>query len=207
MRRNLIAAGLVLVAFATANVGEDYNSPEWKDEIARGYLPYRKLTVDDFPVSDQDHSTHWMHTECFFHYQLKAKWTEMNGEIYAEVTQFRVRSGFDQNKSWRKPGVNDAPDLLKHEQGHLDISELHANEFRAMPLPTVKAATSQLAIDGLKAKVQTACEKYLREAQAEQDQYDRETNHGLNTTQQKLWNKALERRLGDARITYWDKAG
>jgi hypothetical protein len=207
MRRNIIAACLALATLAGAVTVDEYSSPEWKEEIAKGFLPYRKLTMDDFPVDDQVSSSHWMHTEGFFHYEYKASWTESRGEATAKITQLTVRSGFNQKKSWKRGSVS-TDVLLEHEQGHLDISELHANAIRFLsPMPVGRGYTGQAAMDDLKAKLKAVCDKNIRDSQAEQDRYDTETNHGADKAKQKIWSAGLRRQLDEARITYWDKAG
>jgi len=136
MRRNWIAATLAIVALAAPIAGDNYNSPEWKDEIAHGFLPYRKLTFDDFPIANGVPTPHLMHTEGFLHYSYRATWTSDGQTATARVSQISIRSGFDQNKSWQQSGITESKALLAHEQGHLDISELHAYDFRKAPLPT-----------------------------------------------------------------------
>ena len=195
------------VAIAAIAGADEYDSPEWKEEIAKGHLPYRKLTMEDFPVNDRGPSPPLMKTESFFNYQVKVKGTQKDGEAVAEVTEFTVRSGFDQSQSWRRPGVDNIPDMLVHEQGHLDISELHAYAFRHSTLPKGTGTTRKTAIEDLKAKMEALSKRHIEEARAEQELYDKETNHGMNTVQQRRWNQAIAMRLRDCKIVYWDKAG
>jgi hypothetical protein len=208
MRRNLIAACLALMTLAGAMPLDDYSSKAWKDEIASGFLPYRKLTMDDFPVDDQVKSPHLMHTEGFFHYQYRSLWTERDGLVTATVSQLTLRSGFDKNKSWKRRGLGENDALLDHEQGHLDINELHANRLRVKrDLPIGSGQTADSAMEDLRVKVKALVEQMAKDAQTEQDQYDAETNHGKDKEKQKQWSAGFRRRLDDQRISFWDGSG
>ncbi|MFI5387096.1 MAG: DUF922 domain-containing protein [Fimbriimonadales bacterium] len=204
MRRKLIAAGLMLAVLASALPADDFNSPEWKSEIAHGYLPYRKLTYDDFPVANGVPTPHWMHTEGFFHYSYKTRWSERDGVITAKVTEIVIRSGFDQNKSWKQGTITETKALLEHEQGHLDINELHASEFRKATMPEGIGSTGIEAMEDLKVKIRAVCDKWDQESKAEQAKYDNDTNHGAIQAQQEAWTAALKKRLEENRISYWD---
>lgn len=199
--RSCLLVALVAAMSAGAAVVDDFNSPEWKGEISRGYLPYRKLAASDFPVSDQDVSIRWMHTEGFIHYSYKANWKQNGGPAIADVAQFTVRSGFDQKKSWKKSQAAVDANLLEHEQGHLDINELHAADFRAIDLPHGSGPNGEAALRDLDIKLKLASDKCLKEAQAEQDRYDAETNHGAQADRQQAWTENLKKRLRDRKIT------
>jgi hypothetical protein len=207
MRRLLFAAAVALLAVAYARMADDYNSPEWKDEIAHGYRPYRKLTYDDFPVCDGVPTQHWMHTEGFFHYSFKSSWRKRDADYVARVVEMTIRSGFDVNKSWRRSTFSETKALLEHEQGHLDINELHAADFRAAKLPEGTGETQAAALEDLREKMKALCAKFGDESNAEQEKYDKETNHGANTELQSRWTEALRKRIEDRHIDYWDKNG
>src|SRR6185436_2181711 len=84
---------------------QNVNSPEWKEELARGFSPYRKLMMEDFPIDDSVTSPYRMVTRSFMHYSYRSHWETSNGFARADVTAFNVRSGFDRNKSWRRSTV------------------------------------------------------------------------------------------------------
>jgi hypothetical protein len=205
MRKFFIAATISLLAVAYGRVVDDFTSPEWKDEIARGYLPYRKLTYDDFPVSDGVPARHLMHTEGFFHYTFKSKWLNRGGAFVAHVVEMNVRSGFDQNKSWRRSTFSETRALLEHEQGHLDINELHTAQLRSAKWPEGTGASSTDALNDLKEKISALCKKIGDESNKEQERYDEETAHGVDAKQQARWTEALRKRVEENKITYWDK--
>jgi hypothetical protein len=207
MRRFFLAAAIAALAVAYAGGRDDYDSREWRDEIARGYLPYRKLTYDEFPVCDGVPTPHWMHTEGFFHYSFKATSVEREDQIVVRVVEMKIRSGFDQNKSWRRSTFSETKALLLHEQGHLDINELHAADFRKATLPEGIGADRAEAFDDLQDKLKALCSRIADESNKEQERYDRETAHGTNANAQERWTADLRKRLTERQIDYWDKNG
>ena len=62
-----------------------------------------------------------MYTYGFYHYNYEPKCTKEGGHVVARITEWRVRSGFNRNKSSRKSWFKDVERLVIHEQGHLDI--------------------------------------------------------------------------------------
>lgn len=205
MRRNFILAVMALAAFAAA-ARDDFSSQAWKDEISRGFLPYRKLTFQDFPVFDNTTSRHAMFTQGFLHYSFNAKWRETGSGATATVTDLSVRSGFDRNKSWRRGFAKEDALTMEHEQGHLDINELHADEMRHLDkLPVGKGIDYQEAMENLRQQIKTIAERITKEGADEQLRYDNETNHGQDYLKQKQWTEAIQRRRETASIRYWDE--
>lgn len=183
-----------------------YDTPEWRKEISHGYLPYHRLARTDFPINDQTNSRYAMYTAGFFHYNYRYQ-CHGEGRSVARITEWRVRSGFNRNKSWRKSWFKDVERLLAHEQGHLDINELHSRRLARMnldDLPIGKGETSEKAIDDLKSKLKAFAAKVSKDDQAEQDSYDAETSHGTNKSRQLAATAAIQRRLKEAGISYGD---
>lgn len=198
---------LVCLLWAASAVCEtiDYNTPEWRSEIAHGFLPYRRLVRADFPVDDKAHPKYVMYTSGFFHYNYEPKCTREGGRVIARITDWRVRSGFNRNKSSRKSWLKDAERLVTHEQGHLDINELHSRRFAQMKLeglPVGQGQTSKEALDDLRSKIRNLSDKISKENQMEQDAYDTETSHSKNRSQQLIARAAIQKRLKAAGITY-----
>ena len=44
-----------------------HEAPRWKEEMAKGYIPYRRLAATDFPVNDHLNPEYGMYTSVFFH--------------------------------------------------------------------------------------------------------------------------------------------
>jgi len=86
-------------------------------------------------------------------------------------------------QSWPK---QDRDDLLKHEQGHYDITALMGRDM-FIDLMAIKSQTFS-SLNALKTEVNKIGGQYA--PQVIQDKYDakQETNHGRNATQQKMWN-------------------
>lgn len=203
MRRNLIAAIFALGTLALAATDEDYTSQAWKDEISRGYLPYRKLGFDDFPAFDNTTSRHTMYTQGFIHYNFDMRWKESGSGATATITTFTVRSGFDRNKSWKRSTAKNIPELMEHEQRHLDINELYAQNLKKLKdLPPTKGIDYQEAMEKMRQVVRARAAEILKESQAEQDRYDAETSNGRNYVKQAEWNDSIQRRLGEANVRY-----
>jgi hypothetical protein len=148
-----------------------------------------------------------MHTEGFFHYTFKATIESPGDIVCARVAEISIRSGFDQNKSWRRSTFSETKALLEHEQGHLDINELHAFDFKSAQLPTGYGLTSSAALEDLKSKLEKLCDKCSDEAKKEQNKYDDETEHGGKADEQTRWTALLRERLEERHIVYWDKKG
>ena len=105
-------------------------------------------------------------------------------------------SGFDKSQSWVLPDAK-TPELLQHEQYHLDLSEIWARKLDA----EVKAlegngATPQAAANDLQAKVQAAFDKNKKDCDAEQKKYDDETDHGRKEAEQAAWCEKIRKALG-----------
>ena len=208
LRLPLIAAyALVCLVWVTSAVCETiaYDTPEWRKEIAHGFLPYHQLTRADFPVDDKAHVKYAMYTFGFFHYNYETKCTREDGHMLARITEWRVRSGFNRNKSSRKSWFKDVERLVVHEQGHLDINELHSRRLAHMTLaelPVGEGETSKEALDDLRNKVSALSDKTSKEDQTEQDAYDAETSHGTNRVKQLAATAAIQQRLKAAGIFY-----
>jgi hypothetical protein len=87
----------------------------------------------------------------------------------------------DQNHTWVVRG-QETPELLKHEQGHWDITGLIAREayraYEQLRARTPRALTEQL--QHVQTRLQAKATRLNRK-------YDDETNHGVNLTPQQKW--------------------
>jgi predicted secreted Zn-dependent protease len=198
---------LILLTLGLQGKTEDsYDSPLWKEDIASGYLPYHQLVAADFVVDDRAHPGKGMYTAAFFHYTYKYRSQTDGDHVTAHVTAWNVRSGFDRNESSRKSWVVLLPALLQHEQGHLDINEVHSRRFAKMrltDLPVGQGVTSREAAADLKRKIKALSDQVSSEAQAEQDAYDTVTAHGANEAKQQDATQEIKRRLEQASIATW----
>ncbi|MDX1406872.1 MAG: DUF922 domain-containing protein [Saprospiraceae bacterium] len=100
---------------------------------------------------------------------------------------FEVTAYFDPARSWRKPDARSAY-LLRHEQLHFDISELHARLLR-------KAFAQATFSDRFEAEI-TALHAQNSEARREmQRRYDSETQHSNDRGAQGRWETLIRQRL------------
>jgi predicted secreted Zn-dependent protease len=201
-----VVAGLLCVAPALGKP-IDYNTPAWKDEIAHGCLPYHQLVRADFPVTDRAFPRYAMYTSGFFHYNYRYHWATQEGRTIVHITEWSVRSGFNRNRSWRKNWSKTVAKLLPHEQGHLDINELHVREVASMELvmlPVGEGENAEEAVKDLKVKLKALATKVSKDDQTEQDAYDAKTAHGTNQAGQLLTTTAIQKRLKEADISNAD---
>lgn len=99
-----------------------------------------------------------------------------------------IKCRFNKSLSWGRI-KNDY--ILKHEQGHFDIAEIHARllhkslknyEFNAA---TVSNDVNRIYQDIINRHVDT------------QKQYDLQTNHSIDSASQRIWDTRIEKMLDD----------
>ena len=197
---------VLLLGAALPSQGQSLQkTPPWKEEIANGYFPYRRLATTDFPINDDVNPEYGMYTSVFFHYWYNHRWTVRNGHVVARVTKWLVWSGFDRNKSSRKSWFKLENEALPHEQGHLDINELYSRRLAAISLdmlPRGEGVDPKEASADLIRKVEALADRVSGEEKKEHEQYDAETAHGKNLSKQQEWSAAIQARLERARIHF-----
>jgi hypothetical protein len=196
---------LLLGAAFTSRGQALHETPPWKEEMANGYFPYHRLAAIDFPVNDDINPEYGMYTRVFFHYWYDHRLIIQNGHAVDRVTKWLVWSGFDRNKSSRKSWFKLGNEALPHEQGHLDINELHSRrlaETSVDMLPRGEGADPKEASADLRRKVEALADRISGEAKKEHDKYDAETDHGKNLSKQREWSAAIQARLKRARIHF-----
>lgn len=100
-----------------------------------------------------------------------------------------VRAVFLPQESWVRDPAKASASLLRHEQLHFDITELHARMLRQ------KLNTVKLNCERLQPAFGTLTKTYFAAWQREEGRYDQETNHGLNAEKQKFWEMQVQQRL------------
>lgn len=78
------------------------------------------------------------------------------------------------------------PILLKHEQGHYDITALGTREFYSQLLILTADSTNALSV-----KITALKEQFQQKIDACNIRYDTQTNHGLITSLQDTWNQKI----------------
>lgn len=94
-----------------------------------------------------------------------------------------ITARFHPKESWtRYPDLKDEKAALKHEQGHLDITEIYARRIRKM------VAATKFKSESYKADLRTMFAEMAQQHADEQVKYDLETNHSINKDAQATWN-------------------
>lgn len=104
------------------------------------------------------------------------------------LSEYHVRTEFNKDQSWVRQGGG-SDQLLTHEQGHFDLAEIYARKFRAQ-LDSISFHTGnyQNEIDSLFNGILAQCDET-------QNQYDLETEHGLQIKFQQDWQEFIYKEL------------
>ena len=96
---------------------------------------------------------------------------------------------FDTRKSWFSKEMFGNEYILKHEQGHFDLAEIHSRRLR-------KAITeSNFRNKDVFNKVSAMYKEANRKLHQDQLRYDRETHHSVKPEEQKLWEEKISSEL------------
>ncbi len=142
----------------------------------------KKLTWEDFrgkpiPSASFVASTN---TGINFQYSYSLKNAVVNVE-------YSVASFFYPEKSWFQPGkVNQQ--ILNHEQGHFDISELHARMLR-------KNLAGKKFSKNAKSEIENIYKQVEQKRRAMQVRFDAETDHSRNEEKEIIWEKQISKQL------------
>ncbi|WP_340063675.1 DUF922 domain-containing protein [Ascidiimonas aurantiaca] len=115
-------------------------------------------------------------------YGLSATFTGNRITVDCEIETF-----FYPQKSWYRKELGDSL-VLRHEQLHFDITELHARKMR-------KAIQSSTFTENVREEVKRIYHKTISELQATQRLYDRETNFSRNPDIQSNWERKIANEL------------
>jgi hypothetical protein len=105
------------------------------------------------------------------------------------VFKSTVRAVFIPQESWVRDASKASAVLLRHEQLHFDITELHARMLRQ------KLSSVKLNCQHLNPAFNNLTKAAFSAWQREEARYDQETNHGLNAEKQKFWEDQIQVRL------------
>ena len=158
--------------------------PTWQEIMALGVVPYRQLTVKDFPVNDTAHPNNGFYVRAAiqprYHYVLKPHTT---GWVYAYIDQWMVFSGLDKKETSRKSKFTTIKAELPYAQAILDINEIHARQLAALKpgeLPSGRGATFDEARADMEAKLKAFIEQKYQQSQAEMAAFAKATNNGAD---------------------------
>lgn len=110
--------------------------------------------------------------------------------LLTSPAKISVANVFYCNKSWVRKSQK-KPSILRHEQLHFDLSEVYARKMRkALQEANLTGATLNTIGNSI---FQMTNQEY----QIRQDQYDKETNHGINQEKQIEWNLIVRKELNE----------
>lgn len=144
-----------------------------------------RLTWDDFQGVPLEETPFHANTNTGLSYSWGLKGTSQSMEL-----EYHVETFFYPELSWvQSDSKNDH--LLKHEQLHFDISELHARKLRKL-LANVDA--SKLNKDS-KEYLNKLYQKVDKERSAMQNTFDKESDHSLNVEAELRWQQFVKQEL------------
>ena len=151
--------------------------------FAQNMIPWSggaKLSWDDFAGAPDPAFSFTAYTHTTTKYQFH--W-DRNGRLSITVDCY-----FLKDESWKRPERNLTPDLLQHETGHFNISEVFARKLREAfenyTLTHRHSPTTQSDLDVIYKSV-------MDQKKAIQAQYDEETNHAKNKEAQEAWDNKI----------------
>jgi hypothetical protein len=102
-----------------------------------------------------------------------------------------VEATFTPSESWVKSPETASAALLRHEQVHFDLTEVYARRMRQ------RLQATKFDCEHLQPGFNNLMKLTITEWQNDQQRYDQESNHGLNTVVQLAWEKKVQQRLSE----------
>ena len=136
-------------------------------------------------------------TELRYEYRYQT-WTDSQGNCTLQLTQVLVETWLDRSRSWnRKPADGE---LLEHEQGHFEVTEAVRRKAIAYWKGRVKQVRLRRSSEKAARKaagelVQREMAPFFERLRLMHALYDRETQHGRDTEQQRRWRQKLAAEL------------
>ncbi len=149
------------------------------------YNKKRKLNWKDFKGGTQFGSRWAAQVFTSFGFESRAK-------VNNRVVELRVRTfvWLDKTMSWVRPDAKNNY-TLAHEQLHFDITKLVAERFKR------KLSNMIFSVEDFSSEIQYQYLESYRDLNNIQTQYDGETDHGLNTTEQARWIEKVKKELSN----------
>ena len=124
--QSVVAVALVVVAVFPSTATADEKTPDTANERPYSDGP---LTPGDFrgPIPKEPPPHTQAVTEVAFRWKTEYRYTTLNGSTVAKLTRVTFHAMVQRDKSWNMR--KDDRYLLSHEQGHFDISQMHAIEM------------------------------------------------------------------------------
>ncbi|MHC2991143.1 hypothetical protein OB13_05925 [Pontibacter sp. HJ8] len=164
----------------------DYTGEADNDTVF--YAAERPLTWNDFRAGVNPTSRFSATVFPSFSYEGDSK--VINGIVHLNL---KMQVYVLKSSSWVKAEAKDAYGL-NHEQRHFDIVKLVAERFKQ------KIKPDELSLADYNSNIQYHFIESYREMSQLQDQYDGETQHGINKAAQEQWNQRLQQELKELGI-------
>lgn len=149
---------------------------QWKEN--------EKLTWDDFRGKPLSSASFVASTNTGISFQYS--YSIQNGDMSVE---YSVESFFSPEGSWYIP-ERVSPYILKHEQAHFDISELHARMLR-------KNLDGKTFSKKIKSEIESIYQQVEQKRRAMQTKFDAETDHSRNEAKEIFWQKYIANQLAE----------
>ena len=199
MIHRVFVPALLLILAAPASAQEPPRpAPTWADMMARGIIPYRQLTADDFTVNDTAQPKHNFYIKTAVSPQYHFIVKPYQGFGYAHIDQWMVFSGWDKNQTVRKRAYKLTKDDLVYAQAILDISELHARRIAALKqgeLPSARGTTFEEARAELSRKLKEFLDATYKQPEAEVEKFMKSTGYGANKKKTRELAAEIRKRL------------
>ena len=196
---------------------EDLNNEElnnYNPDIDPDIIPWkreRQLKWEDFTGEPDVKNEAGALTKSIIYSKCDAKIVETTRGFKFQLVNISSVALFQKSGSWVKPIVlrsNQHAIILKHEQGHFDIKEVYARKLQRKlyemgktnyPCKGETLAERQKYADDEAEKVLNNLSKEMnREQRSLNEQYEDQTNHGINLRNQGRWNLTIEKLLRES---------
>ena len=167
---------LAVIFFLISNPQNDSEKIQWKEN--------QKLTWEDFlgkPVRSASFVAS-TNTGISFRYSYSIKNEDVNVE-------YSVESFFQPQGSWYIP-EKVSPYILRHEQAHFDISELHARILR-------KNLKGRKFSKKVKSEIEGIYQQVEQKRRAMQTKFDAESDHSRDEEKENFWQKYIANQLAE----------
>jgi hypothetical protein len=144
------------------------------------YDPKRPLIWNDFRGKSSRPGTRYA-AAVFTSFAYEGKSFPQGADLVVEIglKTFMVKS-----MSWANENAKNA-NTIRHEQLHFDVTRMIVDRFRE------RLIKAELTIEDFDSEIQYQFLEAFREMNREQERYDGDTGHGLNTTEQARWDKRV----------------
>lgn len=176
----------MIVFFCLALTGGCHTHPAVQaDEII--WEQNRRLTWDDFTRRTGQAGVFKAYTTAGMRYTIEAP----KGQI-----EILVETYFLPKESWvHVDFLRD--DLLAHEQAHFDIAAIYGRKL-AQELAVLQVETSVFVERNYGERADAIFDQLYKELESTQTRYDKETEHSINATAQKEWERWITEQLSEA---------